>query len=141
MRNSAHFIAPIIVSLLCRKINNLYCTSLNITNGIIKKDKIIVNSEELIKRVIYQLRLTIDRNNKFLENFRFTNKVDGFYQDVDDFIHRPNQLIVKGSNIIRNWYLVNINDFRIYNYGLTASQVKVLYNNGAINFGPATGAP
>ncbi len=34
-----------------------------------------------------------------------------------------------------------IDDVRIYNYALTASQVKNVYNNGAINFAPATGAP
>lgn len=32
-------------------------------------------------------------------------------------------------------------DARIFNYALTASQVKTLYNNGAVNFGPVTGAP
>ena len=34
-----------------------------------------------------------------------------------------------------------IDDVRIYNYALTAAQVKTLYNNGAVNFAPATGAP
>jgi hypothetical protein len=34
-----------------------------------------------------------------------------------------------------------IDDVRIYNYALTAGQVKLLYNNGAINFGPLTGSP
>lgn len=30
---------------------------------------------------------------------------------------------------------------KIFNYALTASQVKTLFNNGAINFGPTTGSP
>lgn len=34
-----------------------------------------------------------------------------------------------------------IDDVRIYNYALTAAQVKDIYNNGAIFFGPSTGAP
>jgi hypothetical protein len=34
-----------------------------------------------------------------------------------------------------------IDDVRVYNYALTAGQVKLLYNNGAINFGPVIGAP
>lgn len=89
---------------------------INQNNGIIKKDKIILNSEELVKRLLYQLRLTIDRNSEFLEQFRFANKVDGFYQDADDFVNRPNQIIVKGADIIRKWYLINISDFRIYRF-------------------------
>lgn len=33
------------------------------------------------------------------------------------------------------------NNARIYNYPLTAVQVKTLYNQGALNYGPLTGAP
>lgn len=34
-----------------------------------------------------------------------------------------------------------IDDMRIYNYALTPQQVKQVYNNGAVNYGPATGTP
>ena len=34
-----------------------------------------------------------------------------------------------------------IDDVRIYNYTLTASQIKTLYNDGAVRFGPASGTP
>lgn len=34
-----------------------------------------------------------------------------------------------------------IDEVKIYNYALTPLQVKMLYNNGAVNFGPVTGSP
>ncbi|KKQ66701.1 MAG: hypothetical protein US86_C0004G0019 [Candidatus Daviesbacteria bacterium GW2011_GWA2_38_24] len=34
-----------------------------------------------------------------------------------------------------------IDDARVYNYALTASQVKLLMNEGAVRFGPSTGSP
>lgn len=34
-----------------------------------------------------------------------------------------------------------LDDIKIFNYPLTATQVKTLYNNGAVNFSPTTGAP
>ena len=35
-----------------------------------------------------------------------------------------------------------IDDVRIYNYALTANQVKLLFNEGSsIRFGPSTGSP
>jgi hypothetical protein len=34
-----------------------------------------------------------------------------------------------------------IDDVRVYNYALTPTQIKQVYNNGAVNFGPATGSP
>jgi len=39
------------------------------------------------------------------------------------------------------WFSGQIDDARIYNYPLTAAQVKLLFNNGAVSFGPASGVP
>ncbi len=40
------------------------------------------------------------------------------------------------------WYMNGqIDDARVYNYALTATQVKSLYTGGALNFAPSTGAP
>lgn len=39
------------------------------------------------------------------------------------------------------WFNGQIDDVRIYNYALTPLQVKGLYNNGSVNFGPSSGAP
>lgn len=47
-----------------------------------------------------------------------------------------------GRNIPSSHYFPGqIDDVRIYNYPLTATQVKTLYNEGAYRVGPATGAP
>ncbi|MBI3985063.1 MAG: DUF2341 domain-containing protein [Candidatus Levybacteria bacterium] len=53
-----------------------------------------------------------------------------------------------GSNIVigrradgGSYYTGQLDDIRIYKYPMTASQVKTLYSGGAINYGPATGAP
>jgi hypothetical protein len=34
-----------------------------------------------------------------------------------------------------------IDNVRVYNYALTTDQIKTIYNNGAVNFGPSTGSP
>ena len=83
-------------------------------NGIMVDDKIILNTEELAKRLIYSLRLQIERAFDMIAKYRFIEKVIGYYQDVEDFTKRPNQIIVKGSEIVKNWYLINIDNFRIY---------------------------
>lgn len=48
---------------------------------------------------------------------------------------------VASSGIIN--YLVSgqIDEVKLFNYGLTSSQVKTLYTDGAVNFSPDTGAP
>lgn len=50
-----------------------------------------------------------------------------------------NSLLIGGTTTAN--FDGQIDDFRMYGYSLTATQVKTLYNNGAVNFGPSTGAP
>lgn len=55
-----------------------------------------------------------------------------------------------GANVLRfadandpfwSFWTGQLDDMRVYNYPLTATQIKTLYTNGAINFAPVTGAP
>ena len=40
------------------------------------------------------------------------------------------------------YYEGRIDDVRVYNYGLSAPQIRTLYNeNAAVRFGPLTGSP
>ena len=38
-------------------------------------------------------------------------------------------------------YTGQIDDVKIFNYALTPAQIKTLFNDGAVRFGPATGSP
>lgn len=56
----------------------------------------------------------------------------------------PSQIESISATLARNQDTVNngqIDDFRVFNYELSANQVKNLYNGGAVRFGPATGPP
>ena len=46
-----------------------------------------------------------------------------------------------GTSYTSRGFNGQVDDVKIFNYALTAAQVKALYNNGAVNFAPATGAP
>ncbi len=46
-----------------------------------------------------------------------------------------------GYNNGSSYFSGQIDDVRIYNYALSSTQVKNLYNNGAVYFGPSTGSP
>lgn len=50
-----------------------------------------------------------------------------------------NNLLIGGSSTAN--FDGQIDDVRAYNYALTAAQVKNIMNDGAIRYGPATGAP
>ena len=50
-----------------------------------------------------------------------------------------NNLLIGGSSTAN--FDGQIDDFRVYNYELTAKQVQTMMNDGAIRRGPVTGAP
>ncbi|MBI4098256.1 MAG: LamG domain-containing protein [Candidatus Levybacteria bacterium] len=50
-------------------------------------------------------------------------------------------LVIGGDGVSTNRLSGQIDEVKVFNYPLTATQVKTLYNNGAVNFGPNTGAP
>ena len=52
-----------------------------------------------------------------------------------------NQSLYFGSVGGGAYFPGQIDDVRIYNYALTANQIKTLFNNGSVNFGPSTGSP
>ena len=48
----------------------------------------------------------------------------------------------EGVTAYPEWFPGQIDEVRIFNYALTSTQVKNLFNQGsAIRFGPATGSP
>lgn len=51
----------------------------------------------------------------------------------------------ESSKIMLSQFMKNFNsqldDVRVYNYALTPVQIKTLYNNGAVYFGPVSGQP
>lgn len=52
-----------------------------------------------------------------------------------------NLIGIRDATSPKQFFNGQIDDARVYNYALTPTQVKTLYNNGAVNFAPLTGNP
>lgn len=80
-----------------------------------------------------------------------TNTLITFYVDgknVGTTASGPNSYVIAAAlSLFRHagsdtqYYTGQVDDLRIYNYPLTSTQIKQVYNNGAISFAPATGSP
>jgi hypothetical protein len=46
-----------------------------------------------------------------------------------------------GESRNKQFFTGQIDDAKIFNYALTPTQIKTLYNDGAVRFGPSTGSP
>jgi len=72
--------------------------------------------------------------------------LNGVQKDIDTSVTVPtgiNPILAIGSWIDGTTYGYSgqIDDVKVFNYALTAQQVKNEYNQEAVNFGPVTGTP
>ena len=77
--------------------------SIENNSGVIYDDKFIATSKEMIKRLIFMLKLQIKFNLKKLINYKNTNSINNFYNNTSDFIQNMNEVILEGNNSIEKW--------------------------------------
>jgi hypothetical protein len=72
-------------------------------SGVIYDNKFIATSKEMIKRLIFMLKLQIKFNLKKLINYKNTYSINNFYNNTSDFIQNMNEVILEGNNSIEKW--------------------------------------
>lgn len=72
-------------------------------NGIMRDGKIIVQSEEAVKRLMYVLKLFSIRDIKTLRSYYLRNAITQYYVDISDFDYYPSQAILQGEDAIDKW--------------------------------------
>ena len=66
-------------------------------SGIIRDNKLIVKSEETLKRLFYVLRMKLLRNSKEVMNYHEKNMIEQYYLDITDFKYNNKQIILQGE--------------------------------------------
>ena len=79
----------------------------------------ILKSDEILKRLIYFLRIELTRNFAVILNYNQKTSFDTFYDDVDDFKDFPNQIVLKDEDFALNWLnqkneILNSNKYILY---------------------------
>jgi len=59
--------------------------------------------EETLKRLMYFLRLNLERNKSIVINYYSKEYIYNFYDDITDFIKRIDELIIPGNNALLKW--------------------------------------
>jgi hypothetical protein len=72
-------------------------------SGFMVGDKLIVTSEEMLKRLVYALELEITRNYKGVVEYKDKQYIPNYYEDVTDFTSYPNQVLLYGNDSIKKW--------------------------------------
>ena len=71
-----------------------------------KNNKLIIggqNPDETLKRLMYFLRLNIERNRNMVMEYYSKEYIYDFYNDITDFVKRENEIIIPGENALNQW--------------------------------------
>jgi hypothetical protein len=75
----------------------------NPNSGVMDMGKLVVKSEETLKRLMYTLRLSLRRFREKIEKYHERKTIENFYLDVTDFDQHPQQVILYGEDSVVKW--------------------------------------
>ena len=73
------------------------------SSGVFQGGKIVVPSEEAIRRLLYVLRLNLQQRFSEVLNYKNRRNIKNYYVDVTDFDVRPEQIILQGRDSLKKW--------------------------------------
>ena len=77
------------------------------SSSVMEGKKIIIQSDEMKKRLIYVLRLLCSRNSDVIFEYHKKKVIQNYYEDISDFTQHKNQVILYGQESIDKWILEN----------------------------------
>jgi len=71
--------------------------------AVMKNNKLVVTSEDMLKRLMYILKLYSIRDWKTLRTYYARKSITHYYVDLTDFDYYPDQIILQGEDSIDKW--------------------------------------
>jgi hypothetical protein len=82
--------------------------------GIFRDEKLIIKSEETLKRLKYVLKHKIVREFNNVIDYHTKTSMSDYYMDIDDFDSYPFQKILKGKEFTEKWLNASIQDYELF---------------------------
>ena len=98
-------------------------------SGVMKKGKLIVKSEETLKRLIYTLRLALRLFGKKIEKYHELQTINSFYLDVTDFDQYPHQVVLYGEDSVEKWNIEKKIKYTVHNSVQSILDVPYFFQN------------
>lgn len=105
----------------------------SVNSKLMKSGKLIVSSEEMLKRLLYVLRLYITRNYTALINYRNQKVISHYYVDITDFTNFPKQVIMQGDDSVDKWIQQSKFKYIMYNSIIHSKNTPYFFSNPKIN--------
>ena len=105
----------------------------SMNSGIMKDNKIVIKSEETLKRIFYVLKLYIVRNYKEIIDYHKRVMIENFYVDITDFDEYSYQVILEGENSIYKWISEKNKNNILFNTIIQQIKTPYFFKNTIIN--------
>ena len=73
----------------------------SLTSGVMKDNKLVIKSQEALKRLLFKIRL-LSKNSKKTKMYRSQTQISDYYFDITDFTSHTNQIIIEGQISVLN---------------------------------------
>ena len=101
-------------------------------NSLMKNGKLVVKSEETLKRLMYSLRL-FSRQRITLLNYHTMETMENYYIDLTDFDQFQFQVIIQGENALENWVNDNNTNYKLHDTIQTGINETYFFKNKLVS--------
>tara|TARA_Y100000389_G_scaffold76493_1_gene73201 strand:- start:1057 stop:4662 length:3606 start_codon:yes stop_codon:yes gene_type:complete len=112
-----------------KAIPKTFSKSSTVMNG----NKIVIQSEEMKKRLVYVLRLLCIRNSDSVFEYHKRKVIQNYYEDISDFNQYKNQVLLYGQESINKWIFENNVNYILYDEVLIGSTKPYFFKNNLID--------
>lgn len=100
----------------------------NMDSGLMSGNKLVVKSEETLKRLLYVLRIEC-RNRQKILTYRNRVTIDNYYQDISDFDQYQFQVILQGEDSVDKWIVEQRDKYLLYDFIQERKLVPYFFRN------------
>lgn len=104
----------------------------SLSSNILKNGKLVLPSEDGIKRLMYTLKLYSMRDTQTLINYYLKENIVNYYVDITDFDSFSNQVILQGEDSIEKWIQESRFVFKMFNNVAIGYNLPYFYMNEKI---------
>lgn len=90
---------------------------------VVRDGKLVLTSDELLKRLIFYLKLMIIRNKPLVVNYYTYEMIQHYYINVTDFTKYQNQIVLEGEEAVEN-FLMYTTDTKILSKRIKPLETK-----------------
>lgn len=105
----------------------------SMNSGIMYENKLVIKSEETLKRLFFILQMMIIRNFNKLIKYHERKTIENYYIDITDFDTYTFQVILEGEDSIQKWIDEKNIDTNIYNKIVPDKKLPYFFRNSLID--------